>query len=91
MAQRGRRAEVSLEGTRALVTGASSGIGAAVAVALAGAGARVAISGRDVTALEKVAGRMGSAVILPADLLQPGRQQHWPPREPNASVGWTWW
>lgn len=55
-----------------------------MAVALAGSGARVAISGRDVTALEKVASRMSEAarseagvggngaVILPADLLDSG-------------------
>lgn len=45
-----------------------------MALALAEAGARVAISGRDVAALETVAGRMGSAasVVLPADLLHPG-------------------
>lgn len=43
-----------------------------MAVALADDGARVAISGRDVAALEKVAQRMGPAVILPADLLEPG-------------------
>lgn len=68
---RRRRSEISLDGARALVTGASSGIGAAVAGALAGAGARVAISGRDVAALERVAGGMGSAVVLPGDLLEP--------------------
>ena len=36
--------EKSLSGQRALVTGGSSGIGAAIAVALAEAGARVAIN-----------------------------------------------
>lgn len=42
----------SLKGSRALVTGASGGIGGAVARALAGAGAAVAASGRRLEALE---------------------------------------
>lgn len=43
----------SLEGRRALVTGASRGIGQALAVALAGAGADVAVTARDAASLEE--------------------------------------
>lgn len=46
-----------LAGRRALVTGASRGIGAAIANALAEAGADVALAGRDETALAEAAGQ----------------------------------
>jgi gluconate 5-dehydrogenase len=45
----------SLEGRRALVTGGSRGIGAAIARALAGAGAGVVLNARDPVALEAAA------------------------------------
>lgn len=62
-----------LLGRRVLITGASSGIGAAVARTLAGAGARVALVARRADELERLAGRLGgrdggSAVAVPADL-----------------------
>lgn len=58
-----------LAGRRALVTGASRGIGAAVATGLAEAGADVILSGRDVASLEAVAATLpGRTAVLPADL-----------------------
>ncbi len=63
----------NLDGCLALVTGASRGIGEECARALANAGARVALSGRDVAALEQVAGELpGEPVVLPADLAERG-------------------
>jgi short-subunit dehydrogenase len=60
-----------------LLTGASSGIGAAVARRLGGQGARLAISARRAEQLEEVAdaverGGGTRPVVLPADLGQPG-------------------
>ena len=50
-----------LEGKVAIVTGASSGIGAGVATAMAEAGARVAIVGRDPERLEDTRARVAAA------------------------------
>src|SRR5437868_13683932 len=48
-----------LTGKRALVTGASGGIGREIAKALAGAGARVALSGTRLAALEETKAMIG--------------------------------
>lgn len=62
----------SLEGKVALVTGASSGIGAAAAVALAAAGATVAMSARRKERLEELVRQIenagGKALALPGDM-----------------------
>jgi 3-oxoacyl-[acyl-carrier protein] reductase len=58
-----------LSGKKALVTGASGGIGGAIARALHAQGASVALSGTKVAALEALAGALGErAHVVPADL-----------------------
>jgi meso-butanediol dehydrogenase / (S,S)-butanediol dehydrogenase / diacetyl reductase len=59
-----------LEGRTALVTGAGSGIGAAVAERFAAEGARVTLMGRRRGALEEVASRLppGTAVVFAGDV-----------------------
>ena len=61
-----------LDGKRALVTGASRGLGRASAAALAQAGASVVLAARGRDALERVAGEIeaagGAAKILPLDI-----------------------
>lgn len=64
--------DFSLHGSRALVTGASKGIGRHVAVSLAHAGCDVALTGRDREDLEAAAAEVRAhgraAYVIPADL-----------------------
>jgi NADP-dependent 3-hydroxy acid dehydrogenase YdfG len=66
-----------LEGTVALVTGASSGIGAATAAALAGQGAAVALAARRGDRLAAIAADIreqgGSALVLECDVTDEGQ------------------
>ncbi|MDO9488871.1 MAG: SDR family NAD(P)-dependent oxidoreductase, partial [Sphingomonadaceae bacterium] len=58
-----------LTGMKALVTGASGGIGSAVAKGLAAHGARVALSGTRAEALQALADEIGGdVVVLPCNL-----------------------
>lgn len=57
--------------TRALVSGASRGIGLALAEALAERGARVGLMARPSEALDSAASRVGGSVALPADVAEP--------------------
>ncbi|MGP3956185.1 SDR family NAD(P)-dependent oxidoreductase [Nonomuraea sp. 3N208] len=64
-----------MSGRTAIVTGAGSGIGAAVSSALSRAGASVVLAARDGQALRELAADLGSAgghaVAVPADLANP--------------------
>jgi 3-oxoacyl-[acyl-carrier protein] reductase len=76
-----------LTGKRALVTGASGGIGGAIARALHAQGAEVAISGTKVQALEQLATELGSRVhVLPCDLGDPVATEELVPRA-EAAMG----
>jgi uncharacterized protein len=64
---------VQLQGSTALLTGATGGIGRAIAHALGNRGARVLLSGRRAELLEELRDRLGGpAEALPADLTEPG-------------------
>lgn len=61
-----------LNGKRALVTGASGGLGSAIARSLYAQGALVALSGTKVEALEKLKAELGDrAFVTPANLSDP--------------------
>jgi 3-oxoacyl-[acyl-carrier protein] reductase len=65
----GGRMDLGLGGTRALLGGASTGLGAAIASELAAEGARVALVSRSADKLEATAGGLGAgALAVAADL-----------------------
>jgi 3-oxoacyl-[acyl-carrier protein] reductase len=62
--------DLGLSGARALATGASGGLGAAIGEALAAEGAQVALAARSADKLAALAGRIGGLAV-PADLSTP--------------------
>src|SRR6478736_809214 len=71
--------QANLEGQRALVTGATSGIGRAIALKLARDGAEVIVHGRDTNrgaeTVDAIVGDGGRARFVQADLGEPGAVQ----------------
>ncbi|MEW6055020.1 MAG: SDR family oxidoreductase [Bdellovibrionota bacterium] len=63
--------DLKLKGKRALVLGASMGLGRSIAQMLASEGARVAICSRNKDQLEKTAREIKAEVALPSDLTKP--------------------
>ncbi len=61
-------AGTDLSGTRALITGATSGLGLAMASALAKAGATVLLTGRDAARAQEAAARLQGASGLALDV-----------------------
>ena len=77
-----------LSGKRALVTGASGGIGSEIASVLSAAGASVALSGTRVDKLEEVAaGLSGKTVVLPCNLSSIAEVDHLVPNAETALGG----
>ncbi|MGH9026799.1 MAG: SDR family oxidoreductase [Acidimicrobiia bacterium] len=61
--------DLGIAGWRAVVAGASAGLGFGVAQALVGEGVQVAICGRDTDRLEQAAARLGAGTVaIPADV-----------------------
>ena len=77
-----------LTGKKALITGASGGIGGAIARALHGAGAEVGLSGTRVEPLEALAGELGArAHVLPCNLSDPEAVEALPKQAVEAMGG----
>jgi NADP-dependent 3-hydroxy acid dehydrogenase YdfG len=60
--------EFRADGARVLITGGTSGLGAAMAAALVDAGARVALTGRDADRARSAAAGTGAALGLGMDV-----------------------
>lgn len=76
--------DATFAGTTAWITGASSGIGAALARGLAGRGARLVLSGRNEAALAEVASQCGECLILPFEVTDTGAARA------AADKAWDW-
>ncbi|MCA2013381.1 3-oxoacyl-[acyl-carrier-protein] reductase [Cereibacter sphaeroides] len=77
-----------LSGKRALITGASGGIGASIARALHGAGATVGLSGTREAPLQELAAELGErAFVLPCNLSEPASVEALPKAAADAMGG----
>ena len=67
--------DLKIKGKKALVLGASAGLGKAVAECLVREGATVAIASRNIDKLNATAGKIGAELALSCDLMVPGAAQ----------------
>jgi short-subunit dehydrogenase len=79
---------MELAGKKALLTGATGGLGRAIAAALAGRGASLLLSARRLDALEALAAELpgGGHRVLPADLAEPGAAEALAAEAPEVDV-----
>jgi 3-oxoacyl-[acyl-carrier protein] reductase len=68
--------KLGLQGKRALVLGSSSGMGKAIAAGLRAEQADVVVAGRNPERVARVAGEIGAAAGIAADLTEPGAAHH---------------
>jgi short-subunit dehydrogenase len=82
------RAGMNLSGRRALLTGATGGLGRAIAQAMAERGAQLTLSGRSAGALEALAAELpGSGHrALPADLAEPDAAERLAAEAPDTEI-----
>ena len=82
----------TLEGSTALVTGATAGIGRAIALQLAALGAQVVVHGRSAErgaeTVQEIENSGGTARFVAADLGDADDVAGWPPR-PVRSTSWS--
>jgi NAD(P)-dependent dehydrogenase (short-subunit alcohol dehydrogenase family) len=78
---------LGLDGRRALVTGGSKGLGAAIARELVGEGARVAICSRDEEEIRAAAAELGAAYAQAADVTNPEQVRDFVARSAEALGG----
>ena len=66
---------MELGGKTVLLTGASTGLGPHIARRLRREGAKFVLSARNEAAMRELAGELGGAVVIPADLSRPGEPE----------------
>jgi 3-oxoacyl-[acyl-carrier protein] reductase len=58
--------DLGLHGRTAIITGPAKGLGAAITLAFAGEGCKLALAGRDIAAIESIAGKARASGAKPS-------------------------